>query len=137
MLCPAASSHGAGQTCAFIFYCAIYMVYFTTLPVTFSPVTFPQIQSPPAVFHHICDPTTSLASLLVHVFPAQSHSTTTYNMEKAASGSITLSNGVIMPTVGIGTYQASGSTLYDCLTAAIVQGGVRHIDTARIYKVGV
>lgn len=54
-------------------------------------------------------------------------------MEAAATGMITLRNGVAMPSIGIGTYQAGGSTLYNSLIAAL-QHGVRHIDTARMYK---
>ena len=47
-----------------------------------------------------------------------------------------LHNGVKMPTIGIGTYQCGGQTLYNSLIAAL-QHGVRHIDTARMYKVPV
>lgn len=82
---------------------------------------------PSSLFLHICRPLYLETNLTI----SSTHST----MQKATSGAVTLSNGVVMPTIGIGTFQASGQALYDCLTAAMVQGGVRHIDTARIYKV--
>lgn len=48
--------------------------------------------------------------------------------------SIKLANGVHLPSVGLGTFRSSG---HDCQQAVrwALEEGVRHIDTAAIYKV--
>lgn len=47
---------------------------------------------------------------------------------------IKLSNGVELPTVGLGTFKATGESVQVAVKAA-VQCGITHIDTAAIYKV--
>ncbi|GFH31692.1 glyoxal reductase, partial [Haematococcus lacustris] len=47
--------------------------------------------------------------------------------------SIQLRNGVALPTVGLGTFKASGQELVTAVQAALAVG-IRHIDTAEIYK---
>ena len=48
---------------------------------------------------------------------------------------ITLSNGVSIPRLGLGTYLASGSDCKNGVRAAL-RAGIRHIDTASLYRVG-
>jgi diketogulonate reductase-like aldo/keto reductase len=48
-------------------------------------------------------------------------------------GSITLRNGVLLPSVGLGTYRARGADAHNAVRAAL-SSGIRHIDTATIYK---
>lgn len=46
----------------------------------------------------------------------------------------TLSNGVEIPGIGFGTWQAKdGETAVNCVKAAL-EAGYRHIDTATLYK---
>ena len=47
-----------------------------------------------------------------------------------------LNNGLLMPTLGLGTYQARGPSVASAVSWA-VHYGVRHIDTASIYRVKV
>ena len=49
--------------------------------------------------------------------------------------SLTLSNGVNMPSVGLGTYKARGTCVVDAVRWAL-QAGIRSIDSASIYRVG-
>ncbi|PNW85976.1 hypothetical protein CHLRE_03g201327v5 [Chlamydomonas reinhardtii] len=46
---------------------------------------------------------------------------------------ITLRNGVELPTVGLGTFKAGGDEARGAVLAAL-KAGIRHIDTASIYK---
>jgi len=46
---------------------------------------------------------------------------------------VTLSNGVVMPRVGLGTFKASGAQVIQAVQWA-VEAGYKHIDTASIYK---
>jgi diketogulonate reductase-like aldo/keto reductase len=48
---------------------------------------------------------------------------------------ITLNSGVLLPRVGLGTFKARGSDVYNAVRVAL-SAGYRHIDTAAIYKVG-
>lgn len=48
---------------------------------------------------------------------------------------IRLKNGVELPSVGLGTFKATGESVQAAVKAA-VQCGITHIDTAAIYKVG-
>lgn len=48
---------------------------------------------------------------------------------------IRLSNGVELPKVGLGTFRAIGNDVKTAVRAAL-NHGIRHIDTASIYKVG-
>jgi hypothetical protein len=47
---------------------------------------------------------------------------------------IRLSNGVELPSIGLGTFKATGESVQVAVKAA-VQCGITHIDTAAIYKV--
>lgn len=49
---------------------------------------------------------------------------------------VQLSNasGLMMPRVGLGTYRARGNAVKEAVKTALAQG-LRHIDTASIYKV--
>jgi diketogulonate reductase-like aldo/keto reductase len=47
---------------------------------------------------------------------------------------IALANGVDLPLIGLGTFKARGEPLKQAVRAAL-QHGIRHIDTASIYKV--
>jgi diketogulonate reductase-like aldo/keto reductase len=47
---------------------------------------------------------------------------------------IKLSNGVELPSIGLGTFRATGESVQVAVKAA-VQCGITHIDTAAIYKV--
>jgi diketogulonate reductase-like aldo/keto reductase len=47
---------------------------------------------------------------------------------------IRLSNGIDLPSIGIGTFKATGEAVQAAVKAA-VQCGITHIDTAAIYKV--
>jgi diketogulonate reductase-like aldo/keto reductase len=47
---------------------------------------------------------------------------------------ILLSNGMKLPTVGLGTYRAQGHDVKQAVKTAL-NIGIRHIDTASIYKV--
>lgn len=47
---------------------------------------------------------------------------------------VVLSGGVELPRVGLGTFKAGGAELRAAVHAA-VSSGIRHIDTAAIYKV--
>lgn len=47
---------------------------------------------------------------------------------------IILRNGVVLPSIGLGTYKATGEQLVDAVKCAY-QTGIRHIDTALGYKV--
>ena len=48
---------------------------------------------------------------------------------------LTLNNGVAIPRLGLGTYLASGSDCKNGVRAAL-RAGIRHIDTASLYRVG-
>lgn len=50
------------------------------------------------------------------------------------SATITLNNGVAIPRVGLGTFRARGADVQAAVKAALA-AGIRHIDTASIYKV--
>lgn len=50
-----------------------------------------------------------------------------------ATHSFSLSNGVCIPSVGFGTYQAEGSSVVEPIKQA-VSAGYRHIDTAAVYN---
>ena len=45
-----------------------------------------------------------------------------------------LSNGVILPKVGLGTYRARGESLVQAIQCAL-DAGIEHIDTALGYRV--
>lgn len=45
---------------------------------------------------------------------------------------VVLNNGVAMPRLGLGTYEAAGARVYDAVMAAL-EAGYRHIDTAAFY----
>ena len=45
-----------------------------------------------------------------------------------------LNNGVIMPAIGLGTFRSQGDQVKTAVKAALGVG-IRHIDTASIYKV--
>jgi hypothetical protein len=47
---------------------------------------------------------------------------------------IRLSNGIELPSIGLGTFKATGESVQVAVKAA-VQCGITHIDTAAIYKV--
>jgi diketogulonate reductase-like aldo/keto reductase len=47
---------------------------------------------------------------------------------------IRLSNGLDLPSIGLGTFKATGEAVQAAVKAA-VQCGITHIDTAAIYKV--
>lgn len=49
--------------------------------------------------------------------------------------SIELQNGVQLPLVGLGTFKAHGQDLKNTIKRALTVG-VKHIDTATVYKVG-
>lgn len=49
---------------------------------------------------------------------------------------ILLSNGMKLPTVGLGTFRAQGQDVKQAVKTAL-HIGIRHIDTASIYKVRV
>lgn len=49
------------------------------------------------------------------------------------SPTITLAGGVELPRVGLGTFKAGGAELRAAVHAALA-AGIRHIDTAAIYK---
>jgi diketogulonate reductase-like aldo/keto reductase len=51
------------------------------------------------------------------------------------STTIKLINGVEIPRVGLGTFKARGEEVSNAVTLALSYG-IRHIDTAAIYKVG-
>eukprot|EP00798_Chlamydomonas_sp_ICE-L_P002779 gene2779-12656_t len=46
---------------------------------------------------------------------------------------IPLRNGVLLPRVGLGTFKVAGGDVHTAVTAAL-DAGLRHIDTASIYK---
>lgn len=46
---------------------------------------------------------------------------------------ITLRHGVKLPRCGLGTFKAAGSEVVAAVVAAL-HSGIRHIDTAQIYK---
>jgi diketogulonate reductase-like aldo/keto reductase len=48
---------------------------------------------------------------------------------------IRLSNGVALPRIGLGTFKARGRDVRQAVQSALACG-IRHIDTASIYKVG-
>ena len=49
--------------------------------------------------------------------------------------SITLSNGLVMPTIGLGTYQLSNPDVHvEVMYKAIVESGYRFLDCATMYK---
>ena len=48
--------------------------------------------------------------------------------------SIQLSNTVELPAIGLGTFKARGSSLKAIICCAL-KCGIRHIDTASVYKV--
>src|ERR1700712_5338510 len=51
----------------------------------------------------------------------------------ALTDTFTLSNGVVIPKIGFGTWQIpNGAPAYDSVTTAL-KDGYRHIDTARAY----
>ena len=54
---------------------------------------------------------------------------------KRSPRSIQLQNGVELPLVGLGTFKAHGQDLRNTIKRAL-EIGVRHIDTAAVYKVG-
>lgn len=54
-------------------------------------------------------------------------------MQLAARRMIRLSNGLELPSVGLGTFKATGEAVQAAVKAA-VQCGITHIDTAAIYK---
>jgi diketogulonate reductase-like aldo/keto reductase len=47
---------------------------------------------------------------------------------------IRLSNGVDLPSIGLGTFRATGESVQAAVKAA-VQCGITHVDTAAVYKV--
>lgn len=47
---------------------------------------------------------------------------------------MTLSNGVKMPQIGLGTYDDSEGDVIQVVKAAVLQHGYRHIDTAKVYQ---
>lgn len=47
---------------------------------------------------------------------------------------VVLRNGVVLPSIGLGTYKATGEQLVDAVKCAY-RTGIRHIDTALAYKV--
>ena len=47
---------------------------------------------------------------------------------------IRLNNGVELPRVGLGTFRARGKDVKQAVQGALASG-IRHIDTASIYKV--
>jgi len=47
---------------------------------------------------------------------------------------VVLRNGVVLPSIGLGTYKATGEQLIDAVKCAY-RTGIRHIDTALAYKV--
>lgn len=47
---------------------------------------------------------------------------------------ITLSNGVELPRIGLGTFRSQGAEV-KLATRCALQNGIKHIDTAAIYKV--
>ena len=49
--------------------------------------------------------------------------------------SVRLANGLHMPELGFGTFQASGQPLHQAVLKAL-DVGIQHIDTATIYRVG-
>jgi diketogulonate reductase-like aldo/keto reductase len=51
----------------------------------------------------------------------------------APSPHIELRNGVKLPRCGLGTFKASGPEVVSAVEAAL-KAGIRHIDTAQIYK---
>ena len=54
-------------------------------------------------------------------------------MELTLDSAVTLNNGVRMPLLGLGVYQAApGKETFDAVSAAL-KAGYRHIDTARFY----
>jgi diketogulonate reductase-like aldo/keto reductase len=55
-------------------------------------------------------------------------------MQLAVRRMIALSNGLELPSVGLGTFRATGEAVQTAVKAA-VQCGITHIDTAAIYKV--
>lgn len=48
---------------------------------------------------------------------------------------IRLTNGVELPSIGLGTFKARGADVQQAVTVAL-RHGIRHIDTASIYKAG-
>lgn len=54
-------------------------------------------------------------------------------MAKTVNSTYELSNGVLVPVVGYGTWQAAGKVAEDAIVCAI-EAGYRHIDTASMYK---
>ncbi len=53
---------------------------------------------------------------------------------KLSPRSIQLKNGVELPLVGLGTFKSHGQDLRNTIKKALAVG-VRHIDTAAVYKV--
>eukprot|EP00199_Chlamydomonas_sp_CCMP681_P006956 CAMPEP_0119105370 /NCGR_PEP_ID=MMETSP1180-20130426/3348_1 /TAXON_ID=3052 ORGANISM="Chlamydomonas cf sp, Strain CCMP681" /NCGR_SAMPLE_ID=MMETSP1180 /ASSEMBLY_ACC=CAM_ASM_000741 /LENGTH=290 /DNA_ID=CAMNT_0007090399 /DNA_START=67 /DNA_END=939 /DNA_ORIENTATION=- len=51
----------------------------------------------------------------------------------AISRTVVLNNGVSLPRIGLGTYQAQGDDVVKAVKAAL-QAGLRHIDTAVVYR---
>lgn len=47
--------------------------------------------------------------------------------------SITLSNGVSIPQIGLGTWQVTDKAVYDTMFTAAVEAGYRHFDSAQAY----
>lgn len=46
------------------------------------------------------------------------------------SRTLVLNNGVEIPRIGLGTFQASGAEVKTAVKAAVAQHGITHIDTA-------
>jgi len=47
---------------------------------------------------------------------------------------VTLSNGVSMPTVGLGTFKVDEGDVVEVVKAAVLEHGYRHLDTAKVYE---
>jgi hypothetical protein len=70
---------------------------------------------------------TRLGSIIRHREPIQAS-------EMDASDMISLANGVDLPLIGLGTFKSRGESVKLAVRTAL-QHGIRHIDTASIYKV--